>query len=136
MAEEPLVLGVGEEETPDRFGLGAFPRLDDDQMQKFRGWGKVRKVEPGEVLFAAGEEGGNFFIIQSGAVTIVEDYGGANRFNRVHKAGRFLGELGLLVGQRLYLTGVVRDAGEVIEVPLQKLRELVDEDKALSDLIL
>jgi thioredoxin reductase (NADPH) len=136
MADEPIVLGVGEEETPDRFGLGAFPRLDDDQMQRFRGWGRVRKVDPGEVLFAAGEEGDSFFIIESGSVTIVEDYGGKNRFIALHKERRFLGELGLLVGQRLYLTGVVRDPGEVIEVPLQKLRELVDEDKALSDLIL
>ena len=36
----------------------------------------------------------------------------------------------MLTGQRLYLTGVVRDAGEVIQVPLEKLRELVAEDKA------
>jgi thioredoxin reductase (NADPH) len=136
MADEPIVLGVGEEETPDRFGLGAFPRLDDDQMERFRGWGRLRRVDPGEVLFAAGEEGDSFFIIESGSVAIVEDYGGRNRFIALHKQRRFLGELGLLVGQRLYLTGVVRDPGEVIEVPLQKLRELVDEDKALSDLIL
>jgi thioredoxin reductase (NADPH) len=136
MADERIVLGVGEEETPDRLRLGAFPRLDEDQLDRFRGWGTVREVEPGEVLFAAGEEGDSFFVIQSGSVTIVEDYGGKNRLIAVHKAGRFLGELGLLVGQRLYLTGVVREPGEVIEIPLQKLRELVDEDKALSDLIL
>ena len=136
MTEQPPVIGQGEEETPDRFKLGAFPRLDDDQMDRFRSWGRVRKVEPGEVLFAAGEQGESFFVIQSAAVTIVEDYGGKNRFIALHKAGRFLGELGLLVGQRLYLTGVVRDPGEVIEVPLETLREIVDEDKALSDLIL
>ena len=42
----------------------------------------------------------------------------------------------MLTGQRLYLTGVVRERGEVIQVPIEKLRELVDEDKTLSDLIL
>jgi thioredoxin reductase (NADPH) len=136
MSEDPPVLGVDKEETQDRFRLGAFPRLDEDQMERFRGWGRVRKVEPGEVLFAAGEEGESFFVIQSGAVTIVEDYGGKNRVIALHKSRRFLGELGLLVGQRLYLTGVVRDAGEVIEIPLEKIRQLVDEDKALSDMIL
>jgi thioredoxin reductase (NADPH) len=135
MADEPLV-GTGEEETPDRYGLGAFPRLDEKQMEKLRGLGRVRRVEPGDVLFAEGEEGDTFFIIESGAVTIVEDYGGKNRFIALHEAGRFLGELGLLVGQRLYLTGVVRDPGTVIELPLEKLREIVDEDKGLSDLIL
>ncbi len=87
-------------------------------------------------LFAAGEEGETFFIIESGAVAIVQGYGEENRLIAVHGERRFLGELGLLLGQRLYLSGVVRDAGEVIEVPLQTLREIVDEDKTLSDLIL
>ncbi|MFL5905976.1 MAG: FAD-dependent oxidoreductase [Solirubrobacterales bacterium] len=136
MSDEPLVVGEGKEETPDRYGLGAFPRLDDSQLEHFRGLGRVRRVEPGDVLFAEGEQGGSFFIMQSGAVAIVEDYRGKNRLIAIHGERRFLGELGLLVGQRLYLTGVIRDAGEVIEVPLETLREIVDEDKALSDLIL
>jgi thioredoxin reductase (NADPH) len=136
MSAEPLVIGEGEEETPDRHGLGAFPRLDDKQMERFAALGRVRAVEPGEVLFAEGEQGESFFVIKSGAVAIVEDYGGKNRFIGLHKTGRFLGELGLLVGQRLYLTGVVRDAGEVIEVPLDTVREIVDEEKGLSDMIL
>jgi thioredoxin reductase (NADPH) len=136
MTDRGEPVGIGLEETPDRFGLGAFPRLDDRQMERFRALGRVRKVEPGDVLFAEGEEGKSFFIIESGAVTIVEGYGRDNRVIAVHGERRFLGELGLLVGQRLYLTGVVRDFGEVIEVPLEKLREIVDQDKALSDLIL
>ena len=129
-------VGLGEPETPDRRGLGAFPRLDEEQMARFRTLGRVRGVEPGDVLFAEGEEGESFFIIESGAVAIVEGYGRDDRVIAIHGEHRFLGELGLLVGQRLYLSGVVRDRGEVIEVPLEKLREIVDQDKALSDLIL
>jgi thioredoxin reductase (NADPH) len=129
-------VGVGEPETPDRRRLGAFPRLDEDQRARFRALGRVRKVEPGDVLFAEGEEGESFFIVESGAVAIVEGYGRENRVIAIHGEHRFLGELGLLVGQRLYLSGVVRDRGEVIEVPIEKLREFVDQDKALSDLIL
>ena len=136
MTDHGEPVGIGLEETPDRFGIGAFPRLDHTQLGKFRALGRVRKVEPGDVLFAEGDEGKSFFIIESGAVSIVEGYGRHNRVIAVHGGHRFLGELGLLVGQRLYLTGVVRDPGEVIEVPLEKLREIVDEDKALSDLIL
>jgi thioredoxin reductase (NADPH) len=132
----PELPGVGEEETPDRYGLGAFPRLSEDQRAKFRALGRTRKVEAGEVLFAEGEEGRSFFIIESGAVSIVEDYGGKNRLIAVHGEHRFLGEIGLIFGQRLYLTGVVRDPGEVIEVPLERLRAIVDEDQTLSDLIL
>ena len=120
-------------ETPDRDG--AFPRLDDEQRARFRRLGRLRVVEPGEVSFA-GERGSPFFVIESGSVAIVQGYGDENRVIAVQGAHRFLGELSLLIGQRLYLTAVAREAGEVIEVPLARLRELVAEDKAISDLVL
>jgi thioredoxin reductase (NADPH) len=131
-ATEPI--GAGVPETVERDG--AFPRLDEDQRARLRELGRLREVETGEVLFAAGDESSDFFVIESGVVAIVQGLGKENRVIAVHGAHRFLGELGLLVGQRLYLSGVVRDAGQVIQVPLEKLRETVDEDKALSDLIL
>lgn len=131
-ATEPI--GAGVPETVERDG--AFPRLDENQRARLLELGRLRKVEAGEVLFAAGDESSDFFVIEAGAVAIVQGLGKENRVIAVHGAHRFLGELGLLVGQRLYLSGVVRDAGEVIQMPLDKLREIVDEDKALSDLIL
>ena len=127
-------IGAGVSEAVDR--NGAFPRLDEDQRARLRSLGSVRAVEPGEVLFAAGDEGSDFFVVESGAVAIVQGYGAENRVIAVHGQHRFLGEMSLLIGQRLYLSGVVRDAGEVIQIPLERLREIVAEDKALSDVIL
>jgi thioredoxin reductase (NADPH) len=127
-------IGAGVAETVDRDG--AFPRLDDDQLARLRKLGRVRKVESGEVLFASGEVGSDFFVIESGAVAIVQGLGHEDRVIAVHGRHRFLGELGLLWGQRLYLSGVVRDAGQVVQVPLERLREIVAEDKTFSDLIL
>ena len=132
MPEQPI--GVGEEETPDRDG--AFPRLDEGQRAQLREMGQVRAVEPGEVLFAEGDAGSDFFIIESGSVTIVQGYGKENRIIAVHGEHRFLGEMSMLTGQRIYLTGVVREPGEVIQVPIEKLRQIVAEDKTLSDLFL
>ncbi len=131
--EEPRI-GAGVSEVVDRDG--AFPRLDDDQRARLRGLGRVRTVEAGEVLFAAGDQGADFFVIESGAVVIVQGYGEENRVIAVHGPHRFLGELSLLSGQRLYLSGIVRDAGEVIQIPVEKLRQIVAEDKPLSDVIL
>ena len=126
--------GTGLPETRERDG--AFPRLDDEQRERFRRLGRVRAVQPGEVLFSAGERGGSFFVIESGSVAIVQGYGEEDRVVAIHGVHRFLGELSLLTGQRLYLSGVVREAGEVIEVPLRQLWEVVAEDKGFSDLIL
>jgi thioredoxin reductase (NADPH) len=127
-------IGAGVAETVERDG--AFPRLDDMQRARLRELGRLRTVEPGEVLFAAGDASSDFFVIESGAVTIVQGLGHENRVIAVHGRHRFLGELGLLAGQRLYLSGVVRDAGQVIQVPVERLRQIVAEDKALSDVIL
>ncbi len=134
MTERAQSIGAGVPETADRDG--AFPRLDEEQRARLRSLGRVREVESGDVLFRAGAETSDFFVIESGAVAIVQGLGEENRVIAVHGAGRFAGELSLLIGQRLYLSGVVRDAGEVIQVPLETLREIIDEDKTLSDLIL
>ena len=128
------MIGAGLPETPDE--NGAFPRLDDRERERFRRLGRVRAVEPGEVLFSAGERGRSFFVIESGSAAIVQGYGEENRVVAVQGAHRFLGELSLLIGQRLYLTGVMREAGEVIEIPLPRIWQLVSEDKAISDMIL
>jgi len=132
--DEDLRIGAGEPETPDRDG--AFPRLDENQRSLCRKHGRLRPVEPGEVLFAEGDEGSDFFVIESGVVMIVQGYGKENRVIAVHGPHRFTGELSLITGQRLYLSGVVRDAGEVIQIPVEKLEEIADEDKALGDQIL
>jgi thioredoxin reductase (NADPH) len=127
-------IAEGVPETPERDG--AFPRLEEEQMKQLRALGRSRTVEPGDVLFAEGDRTSDFFVIESGVVAIVQGYGRENRIIAVHGRHRFLGELSMVTGQRLYLSGVVRDAGEVIQVPLEKLSQIVSEDKALSDLIL
>ena len=64
MIDEELRIGAGEPETPDRDG--AFPRLDENQLELMRSHGRLRPVEPGEVLFAEGDEGSDFFVLESG----------------------------------------------------------------------
>jgi thioredoxin reductase (NADPH) len=128
------VVGVGAPETPDRDGL--FPRLDDDQLARLRALGRIRDVQPGEVLFRAGDRDSDFFVIESGAVAIVQGLGEENRLIAVQGEHQFLGEYSLVIGSRFYVSGVVRDAGQVIQVPFEELRKLVAEDKSMSDLIL
>jgi thioredoxin reductase (NADPH) len=132
MSAEPI--GAGVEEPPNR--NGAFPRLGEEQRAILRGVGEVRAVEQGDVLFREGDDGYDFFAIESGAVAIVQGLGTDNRVIAVHGPQRFLGELNLLTGQRVQLSAVVRDPGEVIQVPSARLRELVNQDRELSDVIL
>ena len=127
-------IAAGLPATPDRDG--SSPRFDEEQIARFRGLGRSRTMAHGDVLFAEGDAGADFFVIESGSVAIVQGHGRENRVIAVFGRHQFLGELSMLTGQRLYLSGVVSDGGEVIQVPVEKLREIVAEDKALSDIIL
>jgi thioredoxin reductase (NADPH) len=129
---EPL--GAGFEEPVNR--NGAFPRLGDEQRARLRAVGGVRKVESGDVLFREGDAGYDFFLVESGAVTIVQGYGHENRIIAVHGRHRFLGEINLLTGSPPYLSAVVRDPGEVVQVSAEQLRKLVSGDEELSNIIL
>lgn len=128
---EPI--GSGIEEPPDR--NGAFPRLGTEQRERLRRLGSVQRINPGDVLFREGDDGYDFFVLESGAVAIVQGYEAENRVVAVHGQHRFLGELNLLTGSRPYLTAVVRDAGEAIRVPVATLRKIVAEDEELSNII-
>ncbi|RSS82939.1 FAD-dependent oxidoreductase [Streptomyces sp. WAC06614] len=122
-------------ETPDRYG--AFPRLTPEQLQDLAAHGERRRVDEGEVLYREGDPFREFLAILSGTVEILHDHGGPEeRTVAVHGPGRFLGELGLLEGQAAFDTAVMRQAGEILAVPVERQRALVGRDPVLGDLIL
>ncbi|WP_329201402.1 MULTISPECIES: FAD-dependent oxidoreductase [unclassified Streptomyces] len=122
-------------ETPDLHG--AFPRLTPAQLQDLAAHGERRETTPGEVLYREGEPFREFLAILSGTVEILQDHGGPEeRTVAVHGPGRFLGELALLEGEAAFDTAVVREAGEILAVPVERQRALVGRDPVLGDLIL
>jgi thioredoxin reductase (NADPH) len=112
------------------------PTLREDQIELLGRYGRTRKTEVGDVLFRAGDTDNDFIVILEGEVEVVDDFAGEARTIGVFLAGRFLGELNMLTGQAMYLTAVVREAGEVLAIPREKLKEVVTEELNLSDVIL
>jgi thioredoxin reductase (NADPH) len=121
-------------ETPDLFG--AFPRLSDAQIAALETVGKRRKVGAGEVLYREGEGTCDFYVILEGKVALVEESDAGEQTIGVHGPRRFLGELGLITGQAVFVTAVVREPGEVLVVSQQLLKQIVTQDQVLGDLIL
>ena len=115
----------------------AFPRLEQAQIETLAEHGEHRPVRQGEVLVVEGEPDPAFFVVLRGKVAVVQGYQTPDeRLVRVHGPGRFLGELGLLTGQVSFFTTVVSVAGEVLAVPVEQVRRLVDQDSGLGDEIL
>src|ERR687895_380136 len=112
------------------------PTLREDQIEILRRYGQTRKTEVGEVLFRAGDTSNDFIVVLEGEVEVVDDFAGEARTIGVFIAGRFLGELNMLTGQAMYLMAVVREGGEVLAIPRERLKEVVTEEPNLSDVIL
>jgi thioredoxin reductase (NADPH) len=122
------------QETADNHG--AYPRLSEAQIAALDSRGRRRATKAGEVLYREGDTGIDFIVIGAGSVAVVEGSGDAERELGVHGPRRFLGELGLLTGQPSFTGAFVREGGEVLEVPVEELRELVAGDPELGDLLL
>src|ERR1700749_2056069 len=122
-------------ETPDL--QGAYPRLSDAQIAALTGQGDRRGTQPGEILFREGERDCDFYVVLAGHVASVEGHRTSEeRIISVHGRGRFLGELSLLTGEGSFYTATALDAGEVLALPVARLRELISRDPAIGDLIL
>src|SRR5436305_4572630 len=114
----------------------AAPTLDSDQLALLTGFGERRRVAVGDVLYRDGDAAYDFYVVLSGAVDIIGTFDGKEEVLVTHSSGRFLGELNLLTGQRVYLTARVTEAGEVIRIPVAELRRLIATVPGLSDTIL
>ena len=116
---------------------GRSPVLDADQLEMLRRYGTERDMAAGEVLFADGYETYDLIVILDGTAEIIQGYGRPDAA-LIARYGRFqfLGEIGMLTGQRAYLTAVATSAGRLLAVPVEQLRVVLAHEPGLSDLIL
>jgi thioredoxin reductase (NADPH) len=116
---------------------GAYPRLDDGQIEALAALGSRRAVRPEQILFREGDRDYDFHVVLDGKVAVVAARGTPDeRLIGVHGHGRFLGELGLLTGQASFYTAIVVQDGEVLTVMASQLRELMARDPVFGDIIL
>jgi len=114
----------------------AFLQLSEAEMAALGQLGVRRTVAAGEYLYREGDPSYDFYVVLSGSVEIVVNSEGSERVIARHPAGRFLGELNLLTGQRVFVSARVVEPGEVLAVPRDALRRLIATDPSLSDKIL
>ena len=88
----------------------AFPQLSDAELAALEPHGVRRPIVAGEYLYRQGAPTYDFYVVLSGAVEIVIESEGKERLIARHEAGRFLGELNLLTGQRVFVSARVARA--------------------------
>jgi thioredoxin reductase (NADPH) len=114
----------------------AFPHLTSAHIDRLRPWGKVRKVEPGEVLFQPGDTNVPFFVLLSGSIEIIQTDLKGERLIATHEPGAFTGEMTMISGQRCLVLGRITRAGEFLEIAGDGLRSVVATDAELSEIFM
>jgi thioredoxin reductase (NADPH) len=111
--------------------------LDAAQLDVLRSYGSEHEAVAGEVLFAEGDETYDLIVVLDGELQIVGSAGRpADNVIATYGPGQFLGEIGLLTGQRAFLAAVARTAGRVLRVPVARVRDVMAQEPGLSELIL
>jgi len=116
----------------------AFPKFTADQMA---GLGecslcKPKKYRDGEALFRAGERDPRFYVVSSGQIEIVDESGDAPKSIVTHGPRAFAGDVSLISGRPAVVSGYARGATEVYEISPDALKQLLNHDPELGDMIL
>jgi thioredoxin reductase (NADPH) len=116
----------------------AFPVLSAEQIRRLWSYAVVQDVAVGDTVFRAGDETYDLIVIERGTVDLIRaaTHDAPEEVVLRHGPGRFIGELSLLTGQAVYLTGLVVQAGRIHRIPPAQFRRLMAEDAELSDILL
>jgi thioredoxin reductase (NADPH) len=111
-----------------------FPVFSADVLEELSQFGERRDLATGDALYRAGEARSDFYVVLEGEVEVVRD-DESQELVVVYGPGQFAGELGLLTGQRTYLTARATRSGQVLVIPQEAFRRLLGTKPSISDTI-
>src|SRR5207247_11301721 len=100
----------------------AWPVLSQRALDLLLSAGEVLHPEPGELLWDTGDTY-DLYLVLAGGVLLLDRRD--DRVVFVIQEGDFVGELGMLMGQRAFLAGVAMEETAVLRVRVAELRGLV-----------
>jgi thioredoxin reductase (NADPH) len=113
----------------------AFPALSPRDLAALAARGHAREMHAGEVLFAEGDRNRSFFVVLEGSIEIVGHSKGTPHTVAVHRPGGFRGDVDMLSGRAMLVTGRAAEDGRVLELTNPELRRAVDELPELGEIL-
>jgi thioredoxin reductase (NADPH) len=113
-----------------------FPRLTDAQLSRISTTGQRRSVQAGELLFEAGDQNTDFFVVVSGGIELVRPVAGREQPVALLGPGQFTGEINMLSARRAWARGRVAAEGSIIALDRDGLHAVVQRDPELSEILL
>src|SRR3954466_13882470 len=113
----------------------AFPRLDAAELAALRTLATPCSFEDGQPVFRAGDADLDLFVVESGAVEILNPADG-DRHIVTHGPRQFAGDIDLLTRRPVVVNAVARGKTTLLRVPGPRLRELLNKAPHVSEKLL
>lgn len=113
----------------------AFPKLMSDELAVIRPLTEKVSYSDGEIVFRAGNADLDLFIVESGALEIVNP-SDDNRHIVTHLPGQFAGDIDLLTRRPVIVTAIARGPTQLLRLPYARMRETLSKVPHLGEQIL
>jgi thioredoxin reductase (NADPH) len=120
----------------DQEHLLAFPKLSETEFASLAAIAELCSFEDGESIFQAGQRGLPFYVIESGAIAIVDESADEPKTIAVHGPREFTGDVSLLTDRPAVISAYAQGDCRAYCVSSTELRRVIQEIPDLSDKLL
>lgn len=113
----------------------AFPQLDARDLEALKPLAVSCSFEDGQTVFRAGDANLDLFVVESGAIEIVNP-ADENRHIVTHGPGHFAGDIDLLTRRPVIVTAIARGKTTLMRIPGSRLREMLNTIPHVSEKLL
>jgi thioredoxin reductase (NADPH) len=113
-----------------------FPTLTPEQIARLTPYGKKIEVRRGQILAEPGQRHRKLFVVLSGSIEIVRLTMQGEQLVAIITSGGFTGEMSTLRGVGSLARGRAREDSELLAIPDDQLRTVVQTDARLSEVFL
>lgn len=114
----------------------AFPKLSENELNELSQFGESKTFSDGETLIKEGEKEFDFYIIESEKLKVIDTSSGEEKIVTTLSEREFVGDLANLKGSPANSTVVAEEECQVRAIAPDQLREILNKNSHLSDLIL
>jgi len=104
-------------------GFAFFKSIDQKNLDKVMQFFRLKTFNPGDVIIRKGEVGGNFFIIASGSVNVLNEGGIA--ISTLSK-GDVFGEMSLICNERVSATIQVKEQASILYIDRENFSKIIE----------
>jgi thioredoxin reductase (NADPH) len=114
----------------------AFPSLSDSELESLARLAQLCSFQDGERVFQAGQRGMSLYVVESGAIAIVDESTDVSKTIVVHGPREFSGDVSLLTDRPALVSAYARGDTRAYCVTQADLRRVIQDIPDLSDKLL